>query len=339
MGKKIRTNAKLDLASRKILQRAKLVGGENLVVTSSLATDGRIVEAIIHAAEDISARPMSLTVPSVTKDNPFEEPPEMFTEALKRADLIVPIVRFSSYSKAYREILKRTRVLGFALPPTTDQVIDWTLNMDYERTDKLSKVVTNLLYETDEFRITSTAGTDVTMRLGKRHVADDPGKVEKVGDENYLPGACVDVAPLEETWNGRIVFDGLLYPPIGLLSNPISLEVSNGMIEKLGGKNAQRFRKWLDHFDDQNMFRMSHIGIGLNPKFTKFTGKKSIDERIYGIVGTGIGTNDIPVFGGTIRAKGHTDGYMRSASVYLDGEPLIKNGAFAHSKLKGIFSP
>jgi hypothetical protein len=36
--------------------------------------------------------------------------------------------------------------------------------------------------------------------------------VEKGVDENYLPGACVCAAPIEESLEGTIVFDGLLFP-------------------------------------------------------------------------------------------------------------------------------
>jgi leucyl aminopeptidase (aminopeptidase T) len=112
------------------------------------------------------------------------------------------------------------------------------------------------------------------------------------------------------------------------------LEVSKGMIENIEGHDAKRFKHWLDSFVDPNMYRMSHFGIGLNHDFTKFTGLKSVHERIYGVVGTGIGTNDIPVFESKIRAKGHTDGYMKSASVYLDGIPFIENRKFTHPGLK-----
>jgi len=329
--------AQLREAGRKVVDRANVRKGENLVVTADTRTDMRIIEVIFDAAREIGAVPFSVIVPASGQEDHFTEPPKVFAEALKGADVVIPLVRFSSYASAILETLKQKRVLGFAIAPTVDQVIEWMLDIDYEKIDKISRVVTDLLSDTREFKITSPAGTDVVMMFGGRHIADDPGKVEKTGDENYLPGACICVAPIEESWEGTIVFDALVYPPIGLLSSPIRLEVSHGRIEKIGGKDdAKKLKQWLEEFDDPNMFRMCHIGIGTNPQFKKFTGLKMLDERIYGIVGSGMGTNDIPVFEGNIRAKGHTDGYMNFASVYLDGTPLIQDGKFVHPKLRNV---
>lgn len=322
-------------AAKKILQRASVQPEESLVITTDMVTDKRIIDALLDAACELGATPISITMPTRERGDHFSEPPQVFVDALKGADVIIPLAGFSSYAAPVLEVLKNARLLGFALRPTAAQAIDWMLHVNYERMDELCSAVTKRLYNSREITITSTGGTDVTMKLGKRHVADDPGKVEKIGDEQYLPGACVDVAPLEETWQGRIVFDALLHPPIGILSSKVALTVHDGKIENIeGGAQARRFQRWLDAFHDLNMYRMCHIGIGLNPHFKKLTGLKSLDERIYGIVGTGIGTNDIPVFQGTIRAKGHTDGYMKCASVSLDGDSIIENGKFSKELLE-----
>ena len=326
----------LKKAAKVLLERANLKRGENLVVTADTVTDVRIVDAIFATAREVGAVALAVTVPSVAQGDHYAESPQLFVDALKSADLVLPLIRFSSYAESYLDVLKQKRVLGFAVPPSVSQFINWILKLDYKKMDKLCQVVTDLLYKTREFKITSKVGTDITMMLGDRHVADDPGKVEKAGDENYLPGACVCPTPLEDTWNGTIVYDALLYPPIGLLKSLVRLEVSNGVIKSIeGGKDAEKFNDWLASFSDPNMYRMAHLGIGTNHHFKRFTGIKSLDERMYGIVGAGIGTNDIPVFQGNIRAKGHTDGYMKSASVYLDGELLIKDGRFVHPKIAG----
>ena len=328
-------SARLAQASRVLLRRAAVRAGESVAITSDPRSDRRVVDAIFDAAREAGAAPMSVTVAGTGTDR-FGEPPDMFRDALKSADAVISVARFSSYTKAYREILASTRVLGFSIPPSARQFAAWMLDVDYPRMDRLSDAVTKLLYDTTEFRMRSAGGTDITMRLGDRHIADDPGVVAKRGDENYLPGACVCFAPLERSWNGVLVFDGLVYPPIGLLSDPLRITVKDGRVTDIAGRPARRFRAWLEGFSDANMFRMSHIGIGLNAQFKRFTGVKSLDERIYGVLGAALGTNDIPVFEGVIRAKGHTDGYMRRASAYLDGVPLIEEGRFVHPRVRRI---
>lgn len=330
---------KLQKTGKKIVRRANVKKGENLLIIANTVTNRIIIDVIFNAAAKIGASPLTITVPAIEQKDGFVEPPKVLATAMKTADVVIPLIpwnQLSPYTNAYLEMLKHSRVLGIQML-SVDNIINWILNIDYDKIDKISQVLTDLLSDTQEFKIDSTGGTDITMTFGNRHIADDPGKVEKIGEENYLPGACMCVAPLEESWEGTIVFDGLVYPPIGLLTSPIKLEVSEGIVKNIEGMDdAKRFKKWLEDFNDPNMFRMCHIGIGMNPQLNKFSGIKFWDERIFGIVGTGLGTNDIPVFGGKIRAKGHTDGYMRCASVYIDGVPLIKKGRFVHPKLKDL---
>ena len=328
--------AQLRRAALKLARRANVRKGENLLILADTTTDKQVVEAVFEASIELEALPTLLVQPYSKDNDMFAEPPKIVAAAMTSfPDVVIPLAKgCSPYTNTYGEMLRNSRVLGF-IYPTVESMINLLLNIDYDIIDKISDTLTELLANTRVCRFTSTAGTDITMAFGGRHIADDPGRVARKGDENYLPGACVCVAPLEESWEGTIVYDALAYPPIGTLANPIRLVVSHGVVQRIeGGEEAKRFRKWLEDFDDQNMFRMCHIGIGINPQFNKLTGIKTLDERIYGIVGAGLGTNDIPVFEGTIRAKAHTDGYMRCASVYLDGVPLVENGKFVHLKLK-----
>jgi leucyl aminopeptidase (aminopeptidase T) len=328
----------LDQVAEKLLQRASVREEEELLILADEKTDRHVVDAVYRASMNAKAYPTLVVQPRRPRTSVFTEPPKIVSAAMKSyPDLVIPLaMNVSPYTKTYTEMLRNSRVLGF-IYPTVDSMIEYLLNIDYNLTDKICEELTSLMYETTECRFTSDQGTDLTMTYGDRHVADNPGKVKKKGEENYLPGACVCVAPLEDSWNGVIVYDALVYPPIGNLSSPVKLEVENGVVQSIeGGEEAKTFESWLKSFDDPNMFRMCHTGIGANPYFKELRGRKTLDERICGIVGAGLGTNDIPVFEGTIRAKAHTDGYMRCANVYFDDEIIIEKGRFVHPNLKDL---
>lgn len=327
-------SARLDDAAAVVLDRATVRPNEKLVITSSLATDPAIGAALLRGADARGASPISIVVLVAGPNDHLREPPATFTEGIKAADVVVSIARFSSYSKSYKEFLPTTRVLGFVTAPTVDQVLAWTLGVDYGRTDQLTQRAVARLDGASEVRVTSPGGTDVSMRIGGRRIAGNPGRVDTPGEENFLPGATVNVAPLEESWNGRVVWDAGLWLPDGVVQGPIRFEIAEGRIRSVEpGRDADKLTGWLAELDDPAMYQMSHIGIGLNPAFTSFSGVKNIDERMAGLVGVAIGTNDIPVFGGTVRAKAHADGYIRSASVLVDGVPLVEHGRLVLDEL------
>jgi 2,5-dihydroxypyridine 5,6-dioxygenase len=325
---------RLKAAAKMFIQRAHVKEGESVVITADTDCDMELIDALFDAACDVNAIPIVAKIPG--GDRMFREPPKSVAEAMKSADVVFPIKGFNPYTDVMREVLPRTRILGM-VRPSADNLIKYMLDLDYELIDQVNDVLTELLENTTICRYTSTAGTDLTMEFGDRHIADDPGRVYKTADENYLPGACVCVAPLEDSWEGTLVYDALVWPPVGNLTGQVKLEIKGGVIQSIeGGEEAMRFKEWLESFDDLNMFRMCHIGIGNNPDYRELTGIKTFDERCYGIVGAGVGTNDIPVFEGTIRAKSHADGYMKCANVYIDGVPLIEKGRFVHPRLKGF---
>jgi leucyl aminopeptidase (aminopeptidase T) len=325
-------------AADKLLERANAKGEEEILIIADEKTDTLVIDAVYQASFETGNYPTLIIQPQRPDSDMFTEPPRIVSAAMKSyPDLVIPLaMNVSPYTNTYTDMLRNSRVLGF-IYPTVNSMIEYLLHIDYDLTDKICDSLTALMYKTTECRFTSDAGTDLKMTFGDRHVADDPGKVEKKGDENYLPGACVCAAPIEESWEGTITYDALVYPPIGNLSTPVKLNIEHGVVKNItGGQDAKIFEHWLKSFNDPNMFRMCHIGIGTNPYFASLCGRKTLDERICGIVGAGLGTNDIPVFEGTIRAKAHTDGYMRCANLYFDDEIIIERGRFVHPDLKDL---
>ena len=79
-------------------------------------------------------------------------------------------------------------------------------------------------------------------------------------------GGQVSWCPVEETINGKLIFDSALFPPdtLGLLNSNVELTLEKGVVTKIeGGKDAAIFEKWLNKFNDPNMFRLAHYSIGL----------------------------------------------------------------------------
>ena len=144
---------------------------------------------------------------------------------------------------------------------------------------------------------------------------------------------------IEETINGKLVFDAAIFPPtdMGILSGNVELTLENGIVTKIeGGKDAERFSSWLHSFDDPNMFRLAHYSLGFNPGVSKATGRIVEDERIFGCMEFGIGSQGKMIRGSYWTAASHTDGVVSKPSIILDGVAIEENGKYVDPELAEI---
>lgn len=85
--------------------------------------------------------------------------------------------------------------------------------------------------------------------------------------------------PELDTIEGKIVFDGSITPPIGLLKDPVTLFVEKGAIIEIdGGRESKAYENWLKGFNDPFMLQLAHVCYGFNPG-ARLTGNIVEDER------------------------------------------------------------
>jgi leucyl aminopeptidase (aminopeptidase T) len=131
-----------------------------------------------------------------------------------------------------------------------------------------------------------------------------------------------NVSPIEGTANGRIVVDASIpYLGIGLIEQPIDVEVRGGFITKIeGGRQADILRRDLESHGDRNSFNIAELGVGLNPK-CRMIGVMLEDEGVQGSAHIGIGTNI--TLGGKIKAPCHYDLLVWMPRIEVDGNVVI----------------
>ncbi|MBW2059870.1 MAG: hypothetical protein JRJ26_20500 [Deltaproteobacteria bacterium] len=322
-------------ASFKYLDRMSLKRGESLLIITEPPTDRRVAEALFDAALQKGASPTLIVTPYRGEHN--IDPPPTLAVAMKSADAAITLIPYESadfYTRAFLEMLQGgTRMLGF-LSATAEGLVSLIYEHDFLVTDRICEVLEEVIAKANTVRVTSPRGTDIGAELGNRPVQTNPGRVSSPGDEGYLPPGVVGQAPIEETWNGQIVFDAFVYP-VGIVRDPVYLEVREGVVTEIsGGSEAERFKQWMESRKDPNIYRACHYGFGINPHLKRLSGLKFLDERMYGLFDIGFGTNDLPCFQGKIRANGHTDGLMTEASVFYDEVCVFEKGEFIHPAIQ-----
>jgi leucyl aminopeptidase (aminopeptidase T) len=110
---------------------------------------------------------------------------------------------------------------------------------------------------------------------------------------------------------------------IGKIKNPIRIEIKNGKIISIKGKEeAEVFKKILEEFGENSKI-IAEFAIGLNPK-AEIIGNITVDEKSLGTIhiafgnSAGIGgNNEIPI---------HLDCVIKSPNVWIDNNLIIDNG-------------
>ena len=148
-----------------------------------------------------------------------------------------------------------------------------------------------------------------------------------------LPGQ-IAWTPDVETVNGTIVFDGALAPVCGIPSVPVKAVIENGkVVDFHGGLEAGQYFDWLKSFNDPQMLRISHTGLGLNPG-AELSGDILQDQRVWGSATWAfgsIGANLIPPAG--VSGASHSDCVALNISLWMDGEELIRDGRIVQEEL------
>lgn len=315
---------------------------ENVVITADTESDSRVVQATAQAVHNKGGKPMVVLLASplgVSKAADPMLPLEPLSASLEKADVWVEFNnQWLLYSTVYERVMEHNKDIRYLcmVGMNVDMMIRTIGRVNHEPLREFMLKVRDMTYEAKKMRVTTSAGTDLSFENTKNHpMSCDTGKADVPGT-HYLSGQ-IGWAPVLETVNGTIVFDGSVSPPLGKLTQPIILSVARGRVEKIeGGWEAEQFEAWLRSFDDDNMFRLAHICYGFNPG-AKLTGNVLEDERVWGCTEWGLGYQsavDVPPDG--IMAKSHTDGICLYSSVWLDDTQLLDRGKVVHPALKDL---
>ena len=304
---------------------------ENVVIYADTASDQRVVKATGQAAHTLGAVPTMLYYE--TRPTALMEPPKPVAAAMKAADVLVEYaVAYTLYTKAYSEaVASGARYICLA-GMDVDMAVRCIGKVNYPKMIELGEKLVELTKHSKKVEIRSPAGSSFGAEIDVSRVSQSGRIISKPGEVAML-GGQVSFAPVFETVNGRIVFDGALWPPfeLGVLREPISLEVEEGKIREIaGGSEAKTFQRWLQSFDDKNMFNIAHFSYGFNPGAARPTGKIVEDERIFGSIEIGVGHyRNRP-------AKSHSDGIVLNPTIKLDDNLVEVEGGYLHPDLAEI---
>jgi leucyl aminopeptidase (aminopeptidase T) len=278
-----------------------------------------IAEVVAGAAQRIGAQVKVLEFEAMPR--PGMEPPEEVAQLLAWADAGFGITSVSlSHTRA--RLSNSARGLRFAsMPLLTEEIFQRMLPVDYGFMTAAGDALAARLTAADECRVTSAAGTDVTLSLAGRRGRNDDGNLRALGAFGNLPAGEGYIAPVEDAGSGTIVFDGSI-AGYGLLDEPLIVTIEDGMLVDAQGPAAPTLLGLLDAAGPSGR-HVGELGIGTNPAAT-ITGIVLEDEKVLGTVHIAFGTST--GVGGTNQSTVHLDGVIRRPRLEIGGELVLEDG-------------
>lgn len=315
------------------LRRGNLRQGERVIIYTDTRKNRDIVDAFFLACKNLGADvSLVMTTPEY---NAHAERSRMVIEQLKLAETVIDLASTGwIYARGYSEILDSgTRILCNMSDP--DTILRMAPRDDVAERSRLGG---QLIHEASEIRVTSDAGTDLTMRKDGRFGSYQTGALPKEpGGWDNLPSAQCATAPLEDSANGTLVINqgDILLTIKRFVQEPIHCTLKDGRITKIeGGLDAAILRDWLAKWQDPGSYVVAHIGFGCDPRALLESQQLMEWESYYGNVMIAFGNNAGRFLGGTNVAKSHIDIVLLNADFYLDGKKILERGEFVLEELR-----
>lgn len=312
--------------------------GETVVISGDSCTDRRVVEATANAVFAIGGLPTIIYYP--TYPETCMEPYAPIAAALEHCDVWIEFAYSTiMHSNCFRASLA-AGVRYINLTGMDAMMMVRTIsNIDYKLVVEMGEAIQRIVQNSDEVIVKSPGGTNLKGYNRGRRVRLSGKLATEKGYPIMLAGQ-VSWCPIEETIEGKLVFDGALFPPmsLGKLNEPVALTLKDGRVTDIqGGREAKVFSQWMESLNDpENMYRLAHYSLGFNPGIKAVTGRIVEDERVFGCIEFGIGSQGKSILGKEWAAAGHTDGIVLNPTIILDGEIFEENGVYKNEEIRAF---
>jgi leucyl aminopeptidase (aminopeptidase T) len=296
--------------------------GEKFLLVTDAAVAPRLAEAILEAARTAGTDPAHVRI--ATRATSGAEPPAPAAAAMVKADVCLCITARSIY---HTQATGRARAAGtrgcFNAPVAIGAWTHGAMAADYAAIRKVAERLAERLRAGTWVRVTSPAGSEVTVSRGEREPRGwQTAIVREPGEISAFPGGEVSFPPLEGTANGVIVFERVV-TDLGAISEPIRITVRDGEAVAIdGGRDAARLRALVAGVPGAR--NVGELGIGLNPA-ARVSDDITETKKREGTAHFALGDN-AGGYGGVVESAIHLDGMLFDVTVTIDGDVVVEDG-------------
>jgi 2,5-dihydroxypyridine 5,6-dioxygenase len=253
--------------------------------------------------------------------------------ALAGTDMVIDLtVEGLLHSRELPEIVKPRKTRVLYLSGEHPEILERLLPTP-ELRDRVRRGV-SMLRKAKVMRVTSDAGTDVTVNVAGAPVGSAKGSATRGGEVDHVPAGLIACFPGARTVSGTIVLDrgdmNLTFKRI--MESQVRLVIEDDHVRRIEGEgaDAEMLRAYYEAWGDPNAYATSHIGWGLNHAarwesllmYDRFQ-HNGVEQRVF--AGNALYSTGSSEYAGRFTLC-HFDLPLRNCTVTLDGETVVERG-------------
>jgi 2,5-dihydroxypyridine 5,6-dioxygenase len=332
-----------------VLARCALRAGDTVAVLCETQSRPVLVDLAQLAAQRLGAQVFRLTLPAVFDST---QPVARSTGASAVLRQIAPVVS----ALAGSTLVVDCTVEGLMHAPELPAILKGGARVIYisnEHPEALARLLPDEAVEARvkehvkrlraaaQMRVTSAAGTDLTISLKGAVAGGNWGYTTRPGTMTHWPGGLALAFPAAHSVNGTLV---LAEGDVNLtfkryIERPITLTIEDDHITRIegAGVDAELMRSyiaaWAKDAGDRAAYAVSHVGYGLNPA-ARWDSMALYDKRDFnGTEMRAFAGNFLYSTGANETAgrytAGHFDLPMRGCTIALDDSVVVRDGVVA----------
>ena len=293
-----------------------------------------IAAAIVSELEKVGA-PYHAWVLEELASRPLRDLPREILEDLEISQVSIFAVQAQTNELRSRiqmtDVVNRRKIRHAHMVNINRQIMLEGMRADFQRVDRLSQKVVEMVRKASKIRAKTSAGTDLTADLNPNYKWLKTSGIISPEKWGNLPGGEIFTTPGEV--NGTFVIDGVvgdyLCSKFGdLQGSPLTIRMKGNRLTEAHSENRELESDfWNYTHTDQNSDRVGEFAIGTNIDLKNVIGQILQDEKYPGIhiaFGNPYGAHT----GAEWDSTTHIDVVGRKFNIWVDDEQIMKDGKF-----------
>ena len=293
-----------------------------------------IAASLVHEIEQVGAPYRAFVLEDIAA-RPLSGLPAVVAAAMEQSEVSIFAVHVQANELRSRmemtDIVNRRRMRHAHMVNINRQIMLEGMRADYQKVDRLSTKVLQLVQTAHEIRATTPAGSDFRATLNPAYRWVKTSGLISPDKWGNLPGGEVFTTPGEV--NGTFVIDGVvgdyLCDRFGSLADaPLTARVKENVLVEVFSENRElEDAFWTYTHTDENSPRVGEFAIGTNIELTHVIGHILQDEKFPGIhlaFGNPYGAHT----GADWYSSTHIDVVGTRFDIWVDGRQIMREGRF-----------
>src|SRR4051812_9641772 len=293
-----------------------------------------IAAAIVAELEKLGA-PYHAWVLEEMADRPLRDLPREILDDLEKSQVSIFAVQAQTNELRSRiqmtDVVNRRRIRHAHMVNINRQIMLEGMRADFQRVDRLSQKVLEMVRQASRVRATTAAGTDLTAELNPNYKWVKTSGIISPEKWGNLPGGEIFTTPGEV--NGTFVIDGVVGDYLcakfgSLKETPLTIHMKKNRLTEAHSENqALEHDFWNYTHTDDNSDRVGEFAIGTNIELKDVIGQILQDEKYPGVhiaFGNPYGAHT----GAEWDSTTHIDVVGRKFNIWVDDQQIMREGKF-----------